>query len=105
MTDASIVLDPAFAVGKTDPRLFGSARNLVSIAVLGNFLHLCAERTNCPHFGLLVGQQATLDSLRLEERELDGREAQVAGGHECDRRESHSVDETAKPRGESRFRE
>ena len=48
-----------------DPRLFASARNLLSITVLGNFLHLCAERTNCPHLRLLVGQQATLDSLRL----------------------------------------
>jgi AraC-like DNA-binding protein len=57
--------DALIAEGELDPRLFGSARNLVSITVLGNFLHLCAERTNCPHFGLLVGQQATLDSLRL----------------------------------------
>jgi hypothetical protein len=53
------------AEGGLDPRLFGSARNLVSMTVLGNFLHLCAERTNCPHIGLLIGQQATLDSLRL----------------------------------------
>src|SRR3954462_11405210 len=48
-----------------DPRLFDSPRNLISVFVLGNFLHLCAERTNCPHIGLLAGQRATLDSLRL----------------------------------------
>src|SRR4051794_15639664 len=48
-----------------DPHLFGNPRNLISVFVLGNFLHLCAERTNCPHIGLLVGQRATLNSLRL----------------------------------------
>ena len=48
-----------------DPHLFGNPRNLISVFVLGNFLHLCAERTNCPHIGLLAGQRATLDSLRL----------------------------------------
>jgi Arabinose-binding domain of AraC transcription regulator, N-term len=48
-----------------DPRLFDNPRNLVSVVVLGNFLHLCAERTNCPHLGLLAGQRATIDSLRL----------------------------------------
>jgi hypothetical protein len=40
-----------------DPHLFGNPRNLISVFVLGNFLHLCAERTNCPHISLLVGQQ------------------------------------------------
>src|SRR3982750_2209513 len=48
-----------------DPRLFDSPRNLISVFVLGNFLHLCAKRTNCPHIGLLVGQRATLDALGL----------------------------------------
>src|SRR5215204_5995261 len=62
-----LVTDPDALIveGELDPRLFGSARNLVSITVLGNFLRLCAERTNCPHIGLLVDQRATLDSLRL----------------------------------------
>src|SRR4051812_37546262 len=53
------------AEGGLDPRLFGSARNLVSLPVLGTFLRLCAERTKCPHVGLLVGQKTTLGSLRL----------------------------------------
>jgi AraC-like DNA-binding protein len=59
--------DPEAIIAEADldPRLFVSARNLLSITVLGNFLHLCAERTNCPHIGLLVGQRATLNSLRL----------------------------------------
>src|SRR3954454_12696267 len=59
--------DPEAIIAEADldPRLFGNPRNLISVFVLGNFLHLCAERTNCPHIGLLVGQQATLDSLGL----------------------------------------
>src|SRR5215213_1237206 len=57
--------DTIIAEAGLDPRLFDSPRNLISVFVLGNFLHLCAERTNCPHIGLLAGQRATLDSLRL----------------------------------------
>jgi AraC-like DNA-binding protein len=59
--------DPGAIIAEAglDPRLFDNPRNLVSVVVLGNFLHLCAERTNCPHIGLLAGQRATLDSLRL----------------------------------------
>ena len=59
--------DPEAIIAEADldPHLFGNPRNLISVFVLGNFLHLCAERTNCPHIGLLVGQQATLASLRL----------------------------------------
>src|SRR5215213_4411000 len=59
--------DPGAIIAEAglDPRLFDSPRNLISVFVLGNFLHLCAERTNCPHIGLLAGQRATLDSLRL----------------------------------------
>src|SRR5215218_6779522 len=57
--------DAIIAEAGLDPRLFDNPRNLVSVFVLGNFLHLCAERTNCPHIGLLAGQRATLDSLGL----------------------------------------
>src|SRR4051794_2438936 len=59
-----------------DPHLFGNPRNLISAFALGNFLHLCAERMNCPHIGLLVGQRATLGSLRLV-----GSLMSVASGH------------------------
>ena len=35
-----------------DPRLFDSPRNLISVFVLGNVLHLYAKRMNCPHIRL-----------------------------------------------------
>src|SRR3954468_7896608 len=65
LQDLGTDADALIAEAGLDRRLFVSARNLLSMPVLGNFLHLCAERTNCPHLGLLVGQQATLASLRL----------------------------------------
>src|SRR5215213_6808477 len=34
-----------------------------SAAALGRLLSLCVERTNCPHFALLVGQKVTLSAL------------------------------------------
>jgi AraC-like DNA-binding protein len=37
----------------------------VPFAALGRLTALGAERTGCPHFGLLVGQRATLSSLGL----------------------------------------
>src|SRR5688572_11448153 len=39
-----------------DPRLFDDGNNLISFRALGHLLALCIERTNCPHFGLLVGR-------------------------------------------------
>jgi AraC-like DNA-binding protein len=45
-----------------DPRLFNGGK-LVPYADLGRLITLGAERTNCPHLGLLVGQRATLGSL------------------------------------------
>jgi len=47
-----------------DPRLFAHPDNLIPVSALGRLLVLCVERTNCPHFGLLVGQKSTLRSLR-----------------------------------------
>ncbi|MGH1572058.1 AraC family transcriptional regulator [Methylobacterium sp. P31] len=45
-----------------DPKLFDAAK-LVPYADLGRLITLGAERTNCPHLGLLAGQRATLGSL------------------------------------------
>nr|WP_085856480.1 AraC family transcriptional regulator [Methylorubrum zatmanii] len=45
-----------------DPGLFDGGK-LVPYAALGRLITLGAERTNCPHLGLLVGQRATLASL------------------------------------------
>jgi AraC-like DNA-binding protein len=47
-----------------DPRLFDHPDNLIAVGALGRLLLLCVERTRCPHFGLLVGQKSTLESLR-----------------------------------------
>ena len=48
-----------------DPRLLESPDNLISVRALGALAQLCATQTDCPHFGLLVGQRATLASLGL----------------------------------------
>jgi AraC-like DNA-binding protein len=45
-----------------DPRHFHGGKR-VPYADLGRLITLGAERTNCPHLGLLVGQRATLGSL------------------------------------------
>ena len=57
--------DTTIAEAGLNPRLFDNPDNLVSEKALGKLLLHCIERTHCPHFGLLVGQKATLDSLRL----------------------------------------
>jgi len=43
--------------------LFDDHDNTISFLTLGRLLHLCAERTSCPHFGLLAARQASLSSL------------------------------------------
>lgn len=47
------------------PSLFGDPENIIAFADLGRLLALCAERSRCPHFGHLVGNQAGLDVLGL----------------------------------------
>jgi len=46
-----------------DLELFDNPNNLISFQARGRLMAHCADRTNCPHFGLLVGQQAGLNSL------------------------------------------
>lgn len=48
-----------------DPRLFEDPENQIALVVAGRLLEACAQRTGCPHFGLLVGQQGGLASLGL----------------------------------------
>jgi AraC-like DNA-binding protein len=45
------------------PHVFASADTRISGHDAGRLLHLCAERTGCRHFGLLVGKHAGLASL------------------------------------------
>src|SRR4051794_27667694 len=48
-----------------DPRLFDDDSTPVPYTSLGRLIALGADRTGCPHLGLLVGQRATLASLGL----------------------------------------
>jgi AraC-like DNA-binding protein len=48
-----------------DLQLFDDPDNRISYAARGRLLAHCAARTGCRHFGLLVGQQAGLQSLGL----------------------------------------
>ncbi len=59
--------DPDGLIGEAglDPRLFDGGHRLVPFTALGRLIALAAERTRCPHLGLLVGQRTTLASLGL----------------------------------------
>ena len=46
-----------------DVRVFEDPENRVSFGDLGRLLDACVKETHCPHFGLLLGQRFTLDSL------------------------------------------
>jgi AraC-like DNA-binding protein len=48
-----------------DPGLFDKPDNRISLAARGRLFSRCVAATGCRHFGLLVGQQARLNSLGL----------------------------------------
>ncbi|WP_243370796.1 AraC family transcriptional regulator [Microvirga solisilvae] len=48
-----------------DPALFDDGTNVIPHAALGRLLSLCVTRTNCNHFGLLVGMSASILSLGM----------------------------------------
>ncbi|WP_238179990.1 AraC family transcriptional regulator, partial [Methylobacterium oxalidis] len=48
-----------------NPRLVGRSSKPVPFTTVGRLIALAAERTRCPHLGLLVGQRTTLASLGL----------------------------------------
>jgi AraC-like DNA-binding protein len=58
---------PERVLGKAghNRRLFDHPDNVISVAALGRLILHCIEQTNCPHFGLLMGEKATLKSLRV----------------------------------------
>ena len=62
--------DPVIREAGLDPRLFDDATNIIPHAALSRLLTLCVARTGCPHFGLLVGQRATVLSLGLVGRQM-----------------------------------
>jgi AraC-like DNA-binding protein len=50
----------AFVLAGFDPELFEDPDNRVSLDALGNLVQTCVALTNCPHFGLLVGERFEL---------------------------------------------
>ena len=60
-------LDPARVLNRVGlrPQLFDDPNNLVSFPALGHLLQTCVELTQCQHFGLMVGERFTLDSLGI----------------------------------------
>jgi AraC-like DNA-binding protein len=56
----TILADGGFDIG-----LFGNPDNLISFSARGRLMAHCAAGTNCPYFGLLVGQHSGSRSLGL----------------------------------------
>jgi AraC-like DNA-binding protein len=57
--------DPIIKAAGLDPRLFEDGTSVVSHRALGRLCALSVARTQCRHFGLLVGRRATILSLGL----------------------------------------
>ena len=57
--------EPVIREAGLDPRLFDDAMSVIPFAALGRLYTLCVARTGCAHFGLLVGQRASILSLGL----------------------------------------
>ena len=54
-----------FAEAKVDPALFDDPERKIALTALGRLIHRCVARTGCQHFGLLMGQRASLQTLGL----------------------------------------
>jgi AraC-like DNA-binding protein len=54
-----------FAAADFDLRVLEDPENTASFTAVGRLLDTCVQATDCPHFGLLVGQQNGLESLGL----------------------------------------
>ena len=57
--------DPIIKAAGLDPHLFEDGANLIPRRALGRLFALSVAHTHCPHFGLLVGRRATIQSLGL----------------------------------------
>ena len=64
---ASRGLDAASVIREAglEPELFENAENRVCFDALGRLIEKCVERTGCPHFGLLIGEQFEAEALGL----------------------------------------
>lgn len=60
-----LAADPELLIRQAnlDPHLFHDTNSVIPLANLGRLLSLCAAHTQCPYFGLLVGQRAAISSL------------------------------------------
>jgi AraC-like DNA-binding protein len=58
-------VDPGEVIRRAglDPEIFEDENNVIPYAALGRVLAACVMHTDCPHFGLLLGQRGTLSSL------------------------------------------
>lgn len=65
LRDFGIDPDPIIREAGLDPHLFDDGTNVIPHVAMGRLLTLSVARTNCPHFGLLVGQRATILSLGM----------------------------------------
>src|ERR671912_2147440 len=65
LRDLGLDPDPVIPEAGLDPGLFDDGANIIPHAALGRLLTLCVARTDCPHFGLLVGRRATILSLGM----------------------------------------
>lgn len=65
LQDFGVDPNPVIQEAGLDPSLFDDVTSIISHAALGRLLTLSVARTNCPHFGLMVGQRATILSLGL----------------------------------------
>ncbi len=60
-------IDPVEALRSAglDMALFDDPENMVSFAAIGRLMKLCVARTQCPHFGLLIGRRSGLSTLGI----------------------------------------
>jgi AraC-like DNA-binding protein len=65
LRDFGLDPDPIIREAGLNPLLFDDGANVIPHAALGRLLTLSIARTNCPHFGLLVGRRATILSLGM----------------------------------------
>ncbi|MBB3018746.1 AraC-like DNA-binding protein [Microvirga lupini] len=65
LRDFGIAPDPLIREAGLDPKLFNDGTSVVALITLARLYALCVARTHCSHFGLLVGQRATILSMDL----------------------------------------
>ncbi len=65
LTELGADLDGLIAEAGLDPQIINSRTKLIPFTAIGRLIALAAERTQCSHFGLLIGARVTLASQWL----------------------------------------